>query len=200
MCKKAVFSIYLNLKFSEQIILNNYDIELHIVRHGEDDANKIGGWSDNHLTKKGQDEIYNLLSQIETYDLFVSSDLQRAKETSEIINKKLNMNIIYNSNFREVNNGDLKNVSIEEFKKINYKKSFSNLEMNESYPNGESPLIFYERITNEFIKLTKHNIHKKILLVTHGEVINVILCLINGYQYSNKIKIAPQTGSIIKLK
>ena len=41
---------------------------------------------------------------------------------------------------------------------------------------------------------------KKILLVTHGGVITVILCLLKGYKYSNFVKIVPETGTITKLK
>lgn len=110
------------------------------------------------------------------------------------------MNIIFDSNFREVNNGDLKNLTKEEFN-IKYPGLyFSSLRMDEKYPNGDSPNSFYERVSKAFVELLENNRSKKILLVTHGGVITVILCLLNGYKYSNTINIVPKAGTITKLK
>ena len=53
------------------------------------------------------------------------------------------------------------------------------------YPNGESPKEFYERVKAAWEKLINSN-HKSIILVTHGGVINVIMHLVNGVEYSNK--------------
>ena len=200
MCESAIYSIFAKLKFERKILLSDYNIELHVVRHGEDETDKVGGWSNSHLTSKGEMQVRLLLPQIEEYDRFISSDLERAKETSEIINSKLNMKVVFNQNFRETNNGDLANLSKEEFVGTYKKYLFSSMKMDEKYPNGESPADFYERVKNEFVKMLDSNKDKKILLVTHGGVITVIRCLLNGYSYSNKLKIAPETGSIIKLK
>ena len=49
------------------------------------------------------------------------------------------MSIEFNPEFREVNNGDLKNLTIEEFKSNYPGLYFSSLKMDEKYPNGESP-------------------------------------------------------------
>ena len=201
MCKKAVYIIFNKLVFEDIINLKDYDIELHLVRHGQDEKNKLGGWSDNHLIEEGIAQIYYLKKEIDdNYDLFISSDLNRCVETSKILNEKLNMNIIYDSNFREVNNGDLKNLTLEEFN-IKYPGLyFSSLKMNEKYPNGESPNAFYNRVSIAFKNLLENNKGKKILLVTHGGVITVLLCLLKGYKYSTFLKIVPKIGTITKLK
>lgn len=200
-CKNAVYDIFSKLEFEKRINLNDYDIELHIVRHGQDEKDKLGGWSDNHLIEEGIIQINNLKDEIDdNYDLFISSDLNRCIETSKIVNEKLNMNIIYDSNFNEVNNGDLKNLTFEEFNNKYPGLYFSSLKMGEKYPNGESPNDFYNRVSKAFINLFENNRGKKILLVTHGGVITVLLCLLNGYKYSNYLKIAPKYGTIIKLK
>ena len=189
-----------SIELGNKINLSDYGITLHLVRHGRDEEDKLGGWSDNHLIDKGIKEIESLRDNIDNdYDLFISSDLNRAKETSDILNEKLNMNIIYNSDFREVNNGVLRNMTKKD-KELKYPGLyFSKLNMDECYPSGESPNSFYERISKAFIRLINENRNKKILLVTHGGVIVVILCLINGIEYSNKLKLAPETGTITKL-
>ena len=190
-----------SIELGNKINLSDYGITLHLVRHGRDEEDKLGGWSDNHLIDKGIKEIISLRDNIENdYDLFISSDLTRCVETSNIINEKLNLDIIYDSNYREVNNGDLKNLTLEEFNNKYPGLYFSSLDMDEKYPNGESPNDFYNRVSKAFIDLLENNRGKKILLVTHGGVITVLLCLIKGYKYSNYLKIVPNTGTLTKLK
>ena len=201
MCKNAVYDIFNKLVFEEKINLNEYNIELHLVRHGQDEKDKLGGCSDNHLIEEGIVQVNNLKNELDdNYNLFISSDLNRCVETSKILNEKLEMNIVYDSNFKEVNNGDLKNLTLEEFYNKYPGLYFSSLKMDERYPNGESPNDFYNRVSKAFKSLLENNRGKKILLVTHGGVITVILCLLKGYKYSNFVKIVPKTGTIIKLK
>ena len=77
---------------------------------------------------------------------------------------------------------------------------WAKLDMDECYPNGDSPNSFFERIKNSLIKLLKQNDGKKILLVTHGGVVAVLRCLLEGYAYSNKIQKTIDTASVIKFK
>ncbi|MCR4562674.1 MAG: histidine phosphatase family protein [Bacilli bacterium] len=200
MCKEAVDSLLSNLFFPEKVRLADYGVILHLVRHGQDDTERVGGWSDNRLTPAGIDEIKYLRREIDdSYGLFVSSDLERTKETSDILNVKLHMDIHYSESFREVNNGVLRNMLKRDFQ-IQYPgRYFSTLGMDESYPGGETPRQFFLRVEAAFLSLLQANRGKKILLVTHGGVITVILCLLRGFPYSNKLKIAPSTGTLTKL-
>ncbi len=190
-----------HISLKDKVSLEEYGVELHLVRHGQDEEDKLGGWSENHLIDRGIEAVKKLRDEIDDdYDLFVSSDLIRTIETSEILNEKLNMDIIFDPDFREVNNGILKNMTKEEFKQKYDGLYFRSLKMDESYPNGESPNQFFNRIKNALIRLLEHNRNKKILLVTHGGVITVILCLVYGYDYTNTVKVSPKTATITKLK
>ena len=180
----------------EKINLEDYNIELHLVRHGEDEQDKVGGWSDNHLTPKGIEEVKALLPLIDnSYDLFISSDLVRAKETSAILNTKLNMDIIYDSNYRECNNGIYKNKLKSELNALGVKR-FKEMPMDEAFPGGDSPSMFYARVKKAFIGLLENNRNKKILLVCHGGIITIIMCLLNGIEYNNQLRIHPKTGTL----
>ena len=199
MCKNSIMNIVEKLNFENKIRLSDYNIQLHLVRHGETKEGSIGGWSDTSLNDKGKIEIKEILDQLENYDIFISSDLERAKETSEIINDKINIEIVYDKNLREINNGIFKNMSKDQFINQYADYRFDKLKMNQHYIDGESPEEFYNRVRTTFIKILENNKNKRILMVTHAGVIIVILCLLNGYTYSNKLKIAPHTGSILKL-
>lgn len=200
-CYKSIQKFLNDIVFLDVVNIQRENIEIHLIRHGQDDINKVGGWSSNHLSEEGIREIEALINFVDDdYDLFISSDLNRAKESSLILNEKLKMNIIYDDQFRETNNGDLKDLTKEEFNKKYPGLYYSSLQMDECYPNGESPIEFYNRIKKAFIKLLETNKNKKIILVTHGGVITVINCLINGLPYSNLLKIVPKTGTITKIK
>lgn len=186
----------------EKIELKDYGIELHLVRHGEYVLNKVGGWTDDHLSKKGISQIEEMLKDVDSdYDVFISSDLVRAKDTSLIINKKLNMEIIYDPGFREINSGILNNVTLNELKaNPSMWVDYTRLKMDEAFPDGDSPNSFYKRVRDAFYNLINKNKGKKIILVSHSGVITVILCLINGHEYKNDLNLAPEVGSILKLK
>lgn len=197
--KDNILNISNGLIFNEKINLENYNIKLHLVRHGKYTPTKVGGWTDDNLSEEGINEINKLSKEIDDYyDIFISSDLNRAKDSSNIINKKLNMNILYDSNFREIDMGIFNLMSIEEFKKNYDSSSFIKMKNDECFLNGESYNLFYERIKKAFINLLNKYNNKKILIVTHGGVITVILSLIYGYPYNFNLQIGPETGSIIR--
>lgn len=102
----------------------------------------------------------------------------------------LNIEVEYVPDFREINNGILAGmpnaIAKEKFPDLFY----STLEWNESYPQGESPRVFYERIKTTWEQFSKAIARsgKNAVLVTHGGVISVIYSLIDGMPYSNKVK------------
>lgn len=170
-----------------------------LVRHGEDEQCSIGGWSDNKLTENGILQAESLARTLSRdYDVILSSDLPRAKQTAEIIAAKLNCEIEYIADLREVNNGDFKNMSKRDFNARKCKR-FVDMNMNEAYPNGESPFNFYERIKAVFSKILQKYDEKKILVVTHGGVITVIECLIHNWQYSNLLRLAPPYATAVEI-
>ncbi len=172
------------------------DMKIIFVRHGKDDDRYRGGWSDKDLTSAGilqaqklgaylkcNKEIYNI-------SLIVSSDLQRAVTTAEILSNELGIPVVKEFSLREINNGDLSGM-LNSDAEIRYPELyFGTLKMDEKYPNGESPNEFYERIKlwfESFIYEHKND-GKNILVVTHGGVINIIYHIVKGIEWSNKNK------------
>ncbi len=187
-CKNAILNVIKNIGFINKIDLS--DIHIDLLRHGEDEQDKLGGWSDNHLTATGIMQINEMSDYLDQdYDLIISSDLVRTRETAEIISSKLSKELIFNEKLREINNGNLKNLTKEEFTKRYPGLYFSTLSMNQAYPNGESPIDFYIRIKEVLLEILNNYKGKKLLIVTHGGVITIIQCLLNGWRYSNLLKI-----------
>ena len=168
---------------------------IYLVRHGKDDSTVRGGWSSHGLSPEGITQVQALAEEIAAtrinVDRIYSSDLQRAAETAEILSSRLGYPIEYISGLREVDNGVLagmKNDAADEKYPGLY---WSSLGYHERYPGGESPAMFYERVKAAWLALKRRSFAqtgKDALLVTHGGVIEAILCMEHNLTFSNKAK------------
>ena len=165
---------------------------IFLIRHGEDDTTRLGGWSDAGLSLLGIEQAAHASERIahsnHNIQHIFSSDLPRAKETANIIAKQLGIGVTFLREFRETNNGDLAGISKERFHAEYTGLYYSSLDWEQRYPNGESPKLFYDRIREawEVFRKKADSLKGNVLLVTHGGVIDVILCIENGIPYTNK--------------
>lgn len=165
----------------------------YLIRHGKDDDTVRGGWSASPLTDDGIAQVKVLASNIlgagkMQIEAIYTSDLPRARQTADILSAALHIPVTEKPEFRETNNGILagmdNHLAAERYPGL----FWSALDWEQCYPGGESPHQFYDRIAdawNNFKKDMQGTDHN-IALVTHGGVINVILCIENGIAYSNK--------------
>lgn len=169
-------------------------MKLFFVRHGKDDSNYRGGWSELDLTEEGRLQARKLADYIyENHQDFnitriISSDLPRALSTAGYISGKLNITVEHEPLLREMNNGDLAGMLNEEAL-IQYPGIFFNtLDRNEPYPNGESPAEFYSRVERWFSDFCRRNRNerKNIIVTTHGGVINIIYYIVMNMVWTNK--------------
>lgn len=149
-------------------------MEIYVLRHGQTDYNVAGkfqGQIDIKLNEVGIEQAKkasNNLKNIE-FDLVISSPLSRALETAEIVanNKKI----------------AIENRLIE--------RSFGKLEGQISVPNYEQDIEKYEIESNEELfkrvyefldelKIQYSDNNKKVLLVTHEGIAQVIQCYFEG--------------------
>lgn len=168
---------------------------IYFVRHGKDDDAYRGGWSNLQITEEGKKQVKKLADYLEkNKDKFIirkiiSSDLERARQTTEIINKKLNVPVEYTCRLREMNNGDIAGMLNTEVEKRYPGLYYNTLDIDEKYPGGESPIEFYNRIVNDFEDIVKENKNTgNFMVITHSGVINIIYRYINKMEWSNKIK------------
>ena len=151
---------------------------IYLLRHGLDDEKFIGGWSNVDLTSIGIEQVKKTRKYIVDNKLFInniiSSDIKRAVTTAEIINEKLNTNIILSEYLRELDKGDYTGIkkSLITNEELNH---INNFNIFDKYPNGESMYDLYIRI-----KILLENIKdENNLYVTHRGVINMIYFILN---------------------
>ncbi|MGE4445007.1 MAG: nucleotidyl transferase AbiEii/AbiGii toxin family protein [Candidatus Altimarinota bacterium] len=164
-----------------------------LIRHGEDDQNKLGGWSDSDLTDLGIAQIKQLKKEIEkriTHDqeiIVISSDLKRASDTTKLLFAN-DYSVIFEKDLRECNNGDLANLNKEIFNEKYPGLYFHSLKYEQKYPNGESPNDYYERIKVFMKKINDKYSSKHLIVVAHLGTYGIIKSMISGIVWSNKQK------------
>ena len=151
---------------------------IYLMRHGLDDENYIGGYSNVELVDEGIKQVEKSTNVIKNLKInkIVCSDVLRAKQTADIVNSMLKLPIITDTKLRELDKGLLNGME-KEIAKDNYPYCFGKLSIYDKYPNGEAMIDLYNRIKillNEIIK------YDESLIVTHRGVINMIYYLLNN--------------------
>ncbi len=184
-------------------------MQLILMRHGETDWNSTGrylGHTDMPLSEKGLRQAEQASSRIKELDptVIYSSDLSRAIQTAETINKSLQLPLILDNRLREINFGSWEGKSYEELsieEKIISNKWFKNPQ--EVRPSkGEHFYEFKSRILSFIHDVQKKDLcKKKIMVVTHGGVIRVIIShyLSMPTTKISNLVIAPASINIITL-
>lgn len=178
---------------------------IYFVRHGADDEGYRGGWSQRGLNVEGYRQSEKLGCSLKDkqsdYHIhrIVSSDLRRALDTANEIANFLNVTVESSNQWRETNNGVIAGMPNEIVNERYQGLYFSSLRMDERYPGGESPLEFYLRIEETFIRLceeqsTKNHL-ENIIIVTHGGVINVLYHILKGLEWTNKSNSFPASNT-----
>ncbi|MCD6410360.1 class I tRNA ligase family protein [bacterium] len=128
-----------------------------------------------HLTEKGEEQIKKVaqLLKKEKIDLIFASDLLRTKETAEIVSKTLGLEVIYDERLREIDQGDLNGLSIEEARKFwdpegkLSKEEFTLARINKPAPNGQSFADLRCQVLDFVKELEKKYQNKAILIISH---------------------------------
>lgn len=153
---------------------------IYLMRHGLDDEKYVGGYSNVGLIDIGIKQVKDSVGFIKKLNInrIVCSDIFRAKQTGEIINEDLKLEINYTSSLRELNKGLLNGMD-KQLAKILYPNYFNNLTISDRYPDGESMKDLYNRIKLLLDDIDKYD---NSLLVTHRGVINMIYYLLNNIE------------------
>ena len=168
-----------------------FNKNLFLIRHGEVDYNRqkiIVGSTDqplNDLGRKQAEETAEKVGNLDI-DILVSSDLKRAKETAEIIGKKIGIPIVIDSTFRERNYGSIEGNKKDDLKKMypEYMNEKGKLILENDFPEAELVDNFYNRVIEGIDNLLKRYSDKNILLVTHAGIFRVLYAYKHNIPYN----------------
>ncbi len=175
-------------------------MKLIFVRHGETDQNKNGVIQgqevDGVLNENGVRQIEQTAANLpEDIDFIISSPLKRAAETTQIINDRLNKKLYFRDELKEVSYGSLAGKTWDQVESEIGEKNMRDKELNSTFNHrpygGESIEDVKIRLAKFIAGLKKDYADKKILIVTHGCVIDTVHLL-----FPQKEKLESKNASI----
>jgi len=147
----------------------------YIIRHGEALSNSQSfnsSWPEkkkNSLTPKGQQQVTQTLKELSKLkiDIIISSDIDRAKQTAQIIKQELGIKtLVFDKRLREVDFGSLNGQSVLEYRKLfNSPQDHFTI----SPPKGETLKDVKARMVSAFKNINQKYQHKNILIVSHED-------------------------------
>ncbi|MCL1876463.1 histidine phosphatase family protein [Candidatus Saccharibacteria bacterium] len=146
---------------------------IYLIRHGEttgDIEDRYGGDYDDHLTARGRNQAEELADKLTSRGIqkLISSPKIRARETAEIVNKKLNLPVEIVEDLRERNAyGILTGLTKTEAKQrfpheVREVKSYKN-----TIAGAENYDKFWTRIEKAIVKIAKENF-EVVAIISHG--------------------------------
>jgi 2,3-bisphosphoglycerate-dependent phosphoglycerate mutase len=154
-------------------------MQIFVVRHAETSENRDGiiqGHQPGHLTERGQQqagEIGRKLLPHAPFDQIISSDLARAKETADLISREIPAcRIVYDERLRERCYGPLDGQPVFRLKRmlVENKTDLRGLAIAGAEDHGH----FEQRVVECLGEVTGGTPDRKIILVTHAGVVQVI--------------------------
>jgi broad specificity phosphatase PhoE len=160
---------------------------LLLVRHGETDWNRDGRWqglSDTRLNDRGREQARQLASQIDGVDVVYSSDLARARETAEIVAKRLGLQVRLDERLRERGFGEWEGLDADEIED-RFAEAHRRWKAGEGAgaENAEPFDAFAARIHGFLEDVLERHPGESVLVVSHGGSIRVIHAFAAGLDY-----------------
>ncbi|EDS77809.1 phosphoglycerate mutase family protein [Clostridium botulinum C str. Eklund] len=176
---------------------------IYLTRHGQTEWNlnkRLQGWKNSPLTELGISQAKALSERLKNIeiDVIYSSPIERAYKTAEIVKGNKDIEIIKHDGLKEFNYGDWEGLTIDEIERNPmYSQELDNLfnNPNEYKPfGGETYNKLIERIDITMNEILKKNKDKKILIVTHGMTLKVLLHYFNKNMTLDDIVKLPVMG------
>ena len=160
---------------------------IFLIRHGETEWNASGrlqGRSNVQLSAVGlhQARLLAAHAPFPTADAIYSSDLIRARMTAEILAAQFNLPVRIMSELRETSFGDWEGHSIRELAE-NLTDDFENFFVEPELcrpPHGETFTDCQARIVKAVKKIIAENENSRVIVVSHGAAIRLLLCAALG--------------------
>lgn len=162
---------------------------LYVVKNGETLWNSmkiIIGRKDICLNDTGRIHANVLSKKLEDYDidLIISSPLLRTKETTNIINKYLEKEVIFDDRLKE---RDLGNLEGNTYLSKGENKELWDINLDTSRYNVELMSSLKHRVYKFLEEIKEKYKDKNILIVTHESISILIDCFFNEHDYEGSI-------------
>jgi broad specificity phosphatase PhoE len=150
-----------------------------LARHGESDWNRSKQWqgvADRPLTDLGRRQAADLARRLEDTELdaVYSSDLQRARETAEVVARTKGLSVETTPHLREVDVGSWSGLTREEAE-ARFPEHYARwLQGGEGWDDGETYEQLGDRVMRAIRRIASDHEGQRVLVVAHGGSIRAI--------------------------
>ena len=181
---------------------------LCVARHGETDWNIAGilqGWIDVEINDRGRRQAYELVAIFSGagFSQVYSSSLVRALETAKIIARSLRLLPPHcHDGLKERNFGEIQGIPKAELAELNPVLLQQIMKRNPaiSFEQGESMDEFADRVLSAIIDIGGRHRGQRVLVITHGWVMDVITRHIAGLPRSTILNMKRKNGESVWLE
>jgi broad specificity phosphatase PhoE len=174
-----------------------------LVRHGETEYNRQGRWqgagSDPPLNDRGREQARNLATALARvpFDALYSSDLDRALETAHILGASHGLVPRVLEGLREMSHGAWEGKTVEEILDTwpDEYQAFESDPRNVPRPRGDSYGDLAARVWPLLDRLADRHRGERVLVVTHGGPIRLVLSDLTGTPLTEREKLGVDNGS-----
>jgi broad specificity phosphatase PhoE len=173
--------------FASFVLVHRAMTEIWILRHGQTDWNVEGryqGQADRPLNAVGLAQAEAAAAQLQgkCFAAIYSSDLQRARVTAEIIAGQLGLPVQVDRRLREVNQGEWEGMLTADIQQ-RYAEEWAERRADRLHaapPGGESLAQVAARVLEGLYAIAQRHPEQRILIVSHGLALAVVLCAAAG--------------------
>ncbi|MGZ8694748.1 MAG: histidine phosphatase family protein [Gaiellaceae bacterium] len=159
-----------------------------LVRHGETDSNaegRIQGQTNTPLNDRGREQARALAAELDGEEIHAvyASDLDRARETAEILAARLNLPVVVDPALRERHFGSWEGRTVDELE-VHMPGAWARWrDGGQGDWDVEDHLVLAERIRGAVRRLAELHPGERILVVAHGGALRVLLMDAAGLPY-----------------
>jgi probable phosphoglycerate mutase len=150
-----------------------------LARHGESDWNRSKRWqgfADRPLTDLGRKQASELAERLRETELdaIYSSDLQRARETAEIVARSMSLTVKTTPDLREVDVGSWSGLTRAEAEE-RFPQGYARwLNGGEGWDDGETYGQMGERVVGAIHRIARAHDGSRVLVIAHGGSIRAV--------------------------
>jgi broad specificity phosphatase PhoE len=200
----ALGPFYVAQKLTEPDVLRGVAL---LMRHGETDWNRQGrvmGRNPVELNELGRSQVESAASFAQTIrpDLIVTSPLVRARQSAEIMSAGLGgVEILEEPDIAEVLYGRWEGMTYHELIEDEHYVTYRKAPLEHPTPGGETITEVQTRGVEAVIRTLVTHSGRRVLFVSHGDIIRTVLCHFMGLelQYFHRIRVDNATISGIQI-
>lgn len=162
-------------------------MEVFLLRHGETHWNlekRCQGLTDLELNETGLAQARRMARQLrqEKIHAVFSSHLKRARQTAQVIGSPHSLEVITDSDFRELDHGEFEGLTFNEIHASygDFIQAWREKPAQLAIPGGESIADVDQRAWRGIERIKRHYLHKTVVIVSHQFPLVSILCRVTG--------------------